>query len=66
MAEDSFKNTLFAYSLIALFGMLILSAVTIVGVDYGKDTSEIAGGSLSITKFNQSISSIESNSKKLK
>ncbi len=64
--EDQFKTTLFAFILMSLFGMLILTSVVNVGNIYGKDTSEVVGGSLSIDKFNQSISNIESNSKSLK
>jgi hypothetical protein len=66
MAEDNFKTTLFAFILISLFGMLILTAVVQVGGNYGMDTSEVVGGSLSMDKFNQSISSVESNAQALK
>ena len=66
MADDSFKNIIFAFILIGLFGMLILSAVVSVGNNYNKDTSQIVGGSLSLNKFNQSISDVEANSKILK
>lgn len=64
--EDSFKNILFAFILVSLFGMLILTAVVSVADNYDKDTSEVVGGSLSLDKFNNSISSIEENSKALK
>jgi hypothetical protein len=64
--EDSFKNTLFAFILLSLFGMLILTSVVSVGTTYERNTSEVVGGSLSISKFNDSISSIEENSKALK
>jgi hypothetical protein len=64
--EDQFKNTLFAFILLSLFGMLILSAVVSVGNTYEMNTSEVVGGSLSINKFNDSISSVEANSKALK
>lgn len=64
--EDTFKNMIFGFILVSLFGMLILSAVVSVGNTYGKDTSEVVGGSLNLDKFNQSISSIEQNSKDLK
>jgi len=64
--EDSFKTTLFAFILMSLFGMLILTAVVNVGNDYEMDTSEVVGGSLSLDKFNDSISSIEENSQDLK
>lgn len=66
MVEDSFKGTLFAFILLSLFGMLILSAVVSVGNTYDKNTTEVVGGSLSLDKFNDSISSIEANSKALK
>lgn len=66
MAEDSFKNTVFALLLVSLFGMLIISAVVSIGNNYGMDTSTVAGGSLSLDKFNESISSIEQNAKDLR
>jgi hypothetical protein len=61
--EDGFKNILFAFVLIALFGMLIVTSVVTVGNTYGKNTSEVVGGSLALDKFNNSISSIETNAK---
>ena len=61
MAEDNFKNILFGLILFSLFGMLILTAVVQVGNDYGMNTTEIAGGSMSLQKFNASISNVESN-----
>lgn len=64
--EDQFKNTLFAFILLSLFGMLILSAVVSVGNTYEMNTSEVVGGALSLDKFNQSITSVEANSKALK
>jgi hypothetical protein len=66
MADDSFKNTLFAFILCSLFGMLILTAVVNVGNNYGKDTSEIVGGTLSLDRFNQSIKSVEQNAQDMK
>ena len=66
MAEDTFRNYLFAFILVSLFGMLILTAVVSVADNYGKDTTEVVGGSLSLSKFNNSITSIEENSKALK
>lgn len=65
-AEGDFKNTLFAYILVALFGMLIINAVISLANTYSKDTSDVVEGSLSLDKFNKSISSIEQNSKALK
>jgi len=58
--EDYFKNLLFASILVSLFGMLLLTAVVDVGDTYDKDTSEVVGGSLSMDKFNASISDLES------
>lgn len=66
MAEDTFKNTLFAFILLSLFGMLIISAVVSIGNSYSKDLTEVTGGSLSLSKFNKSISSIEGNAKDMK
>jgi hypothetical protein len=66
MAEDTFKNTIFAFILISLFGMLIISAVVSIGGNYGMDTSQVTGGSLSLDKFNESVASIEENAKDLK
>lgn len=64
--EGAFKNYLIGFVLMALFGMLILSAVVDVGSEYDMDTSEIVGGSMSLDNFNDSISSIEDNSQTLK
>lgn len=64
--EDQFKNTLFAFILMSLFGMLILTAVTQLGGTYSKDMTEVTGGSLSLNQFNESINSIEQNSKDMK
>jgi hypothetical protein len=61
--EGGFKNLLIGFLFVSLFGMLILSSVLIVGNDYGKNTTEVVGGSLAIDRFNQSITSIEQNSK---
>jgi uncharacterized protein YqhQ len=64
--EDSFKNLVIAFITIGLFGMLILTAVVQVGNDYGKDTSTIVGGSLSLDQFNHSITDVETNAQSLK
>ena len=64
--EGDFKNILFAFVLLSLFGMLLLTAVVNVGSDYDMDTSQVVGGSLSLDKFNKSIESIEDNAKDLK
>jgi len=65
MAEDSFKNLLFAFILVSVFGLLLLTATTDIAGDYGKDTTEVVGGSLSADGFNKSVSSIESDAKSL-
>lgn len=66
MGEDTFKNYIFAFILMSLFGMLILTAVVQVGNSYSKDTSDVVGGSLALDKFNDSITSVEQNAKDLK
>ena len=64
--EDYFKNMLFAFIFVALFGVLILTATTEVASNYEKDTTEVLGGSLSLDKFNDSISGIETSAKNLR
>jgi len=66
MGEDTFKTTLFAFILLSVFGMLLLTTVVNVGTEYEMDTSQVVGGALNLEKFNASISSIESNAKDLK
>ena len=65
MGEGDFKNTLSAFILISLFGMLIVSAVISVGNTYGKNTSEVVGGSLALQGFNDSISDLESSTQSM-
>jgi hypothetical protein len=65
MPENSFKTMMVAFVLFALFGMMIITAVISIGGDYSMDTSEVTGGSLSLDKFNQSISNIENDAKSL-
>jgi len=60
MPEDSFKTLLFGAILVALFGMLIMTAVNEMGVDYGKDTSLVVGGNDAMQGFNQSIKNVQS------
>ena len=64
--EGSFMNIFVGLVLVALFGMLILLAVNDTGNYYGKDTSSVTGGSLSMQKFNDSISDINENAQGLK
>lgn len=65
MAEDSFKNLLFAFILFSLFGFLILFAVYDEGEIYGKNTTLIEG-TFNLGDFNDSISSIEDTSENLR
>lgn len=60
MAEDTFKNTVFAFILVSLFGMLILTATYSFAGTYGKDTA-VLGGALSLDKFNRTVTSVETN-----
>lgn len=64
-AEGDFKNMLFGFILIALFGMLILTAVVQVSNNYNKDATTVVGGSLSINKFNNSIKDVEKDAEAL-
>ena len=57
---------LFAFILISVFGMLLLTTVVEVGDDNDMDTSQVVGGSLSMDKFANATASIESNAKDLK
>jgi len=65
MGEDGFKNTLFAFVLVALFGVLIISVVVNTGSEYSMNTSEITGGALSLDKFNQSITNVQSSAESM-
>ena len=65
MGEDGFKNTLFAFVLVALFGVLIISVVVKTGSEYSMNTSEITGGALSLDKFNQSITNVQSSAESM-
>lgn len=58
MASDTFKNTMIGLVLFVLFSSLILTAVISLGLEYGKSSSEIGGGSLNLSSFDNSISSV--------
>lgn len=60
MASDIFKTTLFGLVLFVLFTSLILTVAIDFGADNGKSASEIGGGSLNLSLFENSASSIES------
>lgn len=64
--EGGFKNLLIGFILVGLVGMLLLMSVVQVGQDYDMDTSNIIGGSMSLDKFNQSVTNIETNAQTLK
>lgn len=66
MAGESFKELLFGLILFALFTTLILTAVVNQGGLYGKDTTQVLGNDLSLTKFNDSISTIGSTGQSLR
>lgn len=59
MASDGFKTTLFGLVLFVLFTSLILTVAIDFGAEYGKSPSEIGGGSLNLSVFEESASSIE-------
>lgn len=63
--EDQFKSYLFGFILVCAFGMLCLTAVTIIGSNYSMDMTTI-DGSLSIDKFNESVVDVESDAMALK
>ena len=64
--EDNFKNLMFAFILFTLFGMAILTVVISGGTTYSKDTSDVVGGSLALSNFNDSVSSFEARAEELK
>jgi len=61
--EGQFKNTLIGFILISLFGMMLLSGVVTIAGNYEKETTEIVGGSMSLSKFNDTISNIETDAR---
>jgi hypothetical protein len=65
MAENWFWGLLSGFILVSLFGLLILTSTVDLGNTYGKNTSEIAGGSSLLEDFNESISDIQSDAERL-
>lgn len=57
MAE-TFKGLIFAFVLFTLFGLLLLTTVLQLGSTYEKGTDDVVGGALNITKYNNSLNSI--------
>jgi hypothetical protein len=53
--ENIFRNLLLGFFLFALFGFLILTAVTQVGLTYDKNMTEVTGGALNLESYNNSI-----------
>jgi len=60
MASDSFKTTMIGLVLFVLFSSLILTVAIDFGTEYNHSASEIGGGSLNLSVFEDSASSIES------
>lgn len=58
MASDTFKTTMFGLVLFVLFTSLILTVAIDFGSEYGKSASEIGGGSLNLSIFEDSADSI--------
>ncbi len=62
MAEEgSFKGLLYGFIFFILFAVLIITVVNEQGALYSKDVSEVTGGALDITKFNNSLTTITEN-----
>lgn len=61
MAEDNFKNLIYAFIFFLLFAVLIITVVNEQGAVYGKDVSQVTGGSLNVDQFNNSMSDISNN-----
>jgi hypothetical protein len=59
MAEDSFKNTLFALVLFVAFSWLIITVAVDFGAEYGRSSDEIGNGSLSKIGFESTANTIE-------
>jgi len=66
MAEDQLKALLFGFIVITLFATLLITVVNDQGVLYEKDTTQITGGSLGISGFNNSIQNFSSTAESLK
>ena len=64
--EDSLKKLIFGFTMAMLFTVLVLTVVVNQGNIYGKNTSEVVGGSLSLEPFNQSVQSVEGDAENLR
>lgn len=56
--SGSFQGLLYAFVFFILFSVLILTIVNEQGTAYDKDLSQVTGGSLSINRFNDSLTNI--------
>jgi hypothetical protein len=59
--EDGFKNLLYGFIFFILFAVLLITAVNEQGSLYSKDVSEVTGGSMNVTAFNNSITTTTTN-----
>lgn len=66
MAEDSLKSVIFGFVVITLFATLLISVVNDQGALYGKDTTQITGGSLGISGFNNSVQNFSTTAESLR
>jgi hypothetical protein len=55
MGEDNLKNILIGFILFTLFATLLILAINSQGALYGKDTTQITGGSMNLGDFNRSM-----------
>lgn len=66
MAEDSLKSIIFGFVVITLFATLLITVVNDQGVLYEKDTTQITGGSLGISGFNNSVQGFSTTAESLR
>lgn len=65
MPENSFKSLIIAFILFSLFGMLLVGTIVSMAGTYGTDTTGVIGGAVTLDKFNQTVSNIESDANAL-
>jgi len=61
MASDTFKGILTGLVLFVLFSSLILTVAIDFGAEHGKSASEIGGGALNLSIFEESASNVNDN-----
>ena len=59
MASDTFKTTLFGLVLFVVLGALIINVAVDFGADYNKSASDIGGGSLNLSVFQNTAEDVE-------